>query len=315
MAFDALMVLGSLVLLYLGAAGLVRGSASLALRLGLTPLIVGLTVVAYGTSMPELVVSSKAALAHQGDIAVGNAVGSNTLNIGVILGMTALICPLRVQFQLVKVDTPVMIGASVLFLAMFRDAHISRPEAAVLFLGIVVYTIANIHLGRQHAAAEIRNAFDASVPGLSRHWAVDLFFILIGLLVLVVGSRLLVTGSVNLARAWGVSEAVIGLTIVAAGTSTPELATSIVAAWNKQADIALGNIVGSNTYNMLCIPGISGLLAPIDGAGISAFDLGVMLGTSAILLPILWTGFRLRRWEGAVLLLIYCGYVAVLWPK
>lgn len=315
MALDGLMVLGSLVLLYLGAAWLVRGSASLALRLGLTPLIVGLTVVAYGTSMPELIVSSKAALAHQGDIAVGNVVGSNIFNIGVILGLTALLCPLRVQSQLVKLDTPIMIGVSLLLLAMFWDAHISRPEAAVLFAGIVVYTIANIRLARKHAAAEIMSEFDASVPRPSKHWRLDLLFILLGLVVLVIGSRLLVAGSVNLARAWGLSEAVIGLTIVAAGTSMPELATSIVAAWKKQADIALGNIVGSNIYNILCILGFSGLLAPIDGPGIKALDLGVMFGTSAILLPIMWTGYRLQRWEGGLLLLVYCGYVALLWPK
>lgn len=305
----------ALALLFFGAEWLVRGSAALALRLGVTPLVIGLTVVAFGTSTPELVVSTVAALKGQGDIAVGNVVGSNIFNICVILGLSALLAPLKVKMQLIRLDTPIMIGVSLLFFALFRDFRISRVEAGLLVFGIVVYTVANVVLARREVSAEVRAEFAEAVPRKPGKLWLDLLLIAGGLAVLVVGSRLLVTNAVGLARLLGISEAVIGLTIIAAGTSMPELATSVVAALRKQADIAIGNVVGSNIYNLLAIIGVSGLLSPLHAPGIKAFDLYLMLGTAAALLPLMWTGLVLKRWEGALLVAAYGGYIYVLWPK
>lgn len=312
----ATLLLAGLVCLYFGAEWLVRGGASLAVRLGVTPLLVGLTVVAYGTSTPELIVSTMAAAKGQGAIAIGNVVGSNIFNIGVILGLTALVCPMRVKLQLLKLDTPVMLGAALLFLLFFLDARIQLWEASV-FLGlIVVYTLMNIRIARREASMELQQEFDDGVPKpMGSAWK-DFVFIVAGLAVLVLGSRLFVTGAVELARMFKVSDAIIGLTIVAAGTSLPELASSLVAAWRKQPDIAIGNVVGSNIYNILASVGVSGLVAsPVDGRGVSLTVTLVMIGISAVLLAIAWTGFQLKRWEGGLLLGLYGGYLWHLWPK
>jgi len=312
----ASMLLLGLVALYFGAEWLVRGGASLAVRLGVTPLLVGLTVVAYGTSTPELIVSTMAAAKGQGPIAIGNAVGSNIFNIGVILGLTALICPMRVQLQLLKLDTPVMLGVALLFLLFFLDLRIVLSEALVFLACIAVYTLMNIRIARRHASTEVQKEFDDAVPKPTGSGWKDAGFIAAGLVLLMLGSRLFVTGAVNLARAFQLSEAVIGLTIVAAGTSLPELASSLMAAWRKQPDIAIGNVVGSNIYNILAILGVGGVLAPpIDGQGVRLTDTLVMIGISALLLLIAWTGFKLKRWEGALLLVLYGGYLWQLWPK
>lgn len=315
MFLNIILLIVSLGLLYWGAAWLVRGSASAGLRLGLTPLVVGLTIVAYGTSLPELLVSAKAALAGQGDIALGNVVGSNILNVAVILGLAAVIHPMKVQFQLIKLDAPIMIFVSVLFWVLFQDGRISRPEAGLLLLGAVIYTAGNLRLARRETTAQVDAEFGDSMPPVSKHWAVDLGFVAGGLVVLMAGSRLLVDNATGLARTWGVSEAVIGLTIVAAGTSLPELATSVVAAFKKQPDIAIGNVIGSNIYNVLCILGVSGLLAPLHGPGIRPLDVYAMLFAAFLVLPILWTGLAVKRWEGAMLLGGYGVYLAILWPK
>lgn len=312
----ALMLVAGLVALFFGAEWLVRGGASLAVRLGVTPLLVGLTVVAYGTSTPELIVSTMAATKGQGAVAIGNAVGSNIFNIAVILGLTALICPMRVQLQLLKLDTPVMLGVALLFLLFFLDARIQLWEAAV-FLGlIVVYSLMNIRIARREASTRVQEEFDRGLPKpLGAAWK-DLGFIFMGLAVLVLGSRLFVTAAVDLARMLKVSDAVIGLTIVAAGTSLPELASSLMAAWRKQPDIAIGNVVGSNIYNILATLGVAGVLAsPVDGRGVSLTDTWVMIGISAVLLAIAWTGFQLKRWEGGLLLGLYGGYLWHLWPN
>jgi cation:H+ antiporter len=310
------MLLAGLVALYFGAEWLVRGGASLAVRFGVTPLLVGLTVVAYGTSTPELIVSATAAASDQGAIAIGNAVGSNIFNIGVILGLTALICPLRVQFQLLKFDTPVMVGVALLFLLFFRDGQIQLWEALVFLAAIVGYTVLNIRLARRQASAEVQQEFAESVPPPTGSPWQDAGLILAGLAVLVLGSHLFVKGAVDLARLLKLSEAVIGLTIIAAGTSLPELASSLMAAWRKQPDIAIGNVVGSNIYNILGTLGVSGVIAPpLNGQGVSLTDTVVMIGVSLFLTVIAWTGFQLRRWEGALLLAIYGGYLWHLWPK
>jgi cation:H+ antiporter len=302
----------ALVLLFVGAESLVRGSASLALRAGLSRLMVGLTIVAFGTSSPELVVSVKAALSQQGDISVGNVVGSNSFNIGVILGLTALVCPIPVNLQVIKIDAPIALGVSLLLPLFLLNQTIGRFEGLVLFAGIVTYTWMSVVLGRR-ARTEDQN--DVSIPSVSRHWSIDVAFIVAGLAVLVLGSRLLVDHSVALAKALGVSEAVIGLTIVAAGTSMPELATSLVAAFREQPDIAIGNIVGSNIFNILSILGLASMISPLHAPGISSLDYTVMIVFTVLLIPLLYTGRFLHRLEGAILLALYGSYLFILWPK
>jgi cation:H+ antiporter len=315
MLWNWIWIVASLVLLYFGAEGLVRGSASLALRLGLTPLVVGLTVVAMGTSMPEVLVSVKAAMQGRGDLAVGNVVGSNIFNIGVILGLTALLSPMKVQFQLIKIDSPIMVAVSLGLVALLWDGAISRVEGAVLLTGLIIYVAGNVWIARRTATKGVENEFAEGVPARSGSVLLDVLFILGGLGVLVLGARLLTDNSVALARAFGVSEAVIGLTIVAAGTSVPELAASIVAAMKKEPDIALGNVIGSNIFNILGILGVASLVAPLSAPDISRFDMWSMVGIAAVLVPMLWTSMKLTRAEGALLFAAYCGYVYFLWPK
>ena len=315
MILPYVLIVVALLLLFGGAELLVKGSASLAARAGLTPLVIGLTVVAFGTSSPELAVSLKAAYAGQGDVAVGNVVGSNVLNIAVILGLSAVICPISVHLQLIKVDVPIMILVSVLLPVLLSDGRLGRVEGGLLCAGIVVYTIFNVMMARKGAAAEVESEFAESVPKSTKHWSFDLVLIGGGLATLVVGSRLLVDNSIEVARAFQISEAVIGLTVVALGTSMPELATSIIAAVRRQPDIALGNAIGSNIFNILATLGLSSLMVPMTAGGITLVDYAVMVGTAVLLLPFLMTGPRLGRLEGLVFLGGYCGYLAFLWPQ
>jgi cation:H+ antiporter len=305
----------ALVLLILGAEWLVRGSASVALKLGITPLMVGLTVVAFGTSSPELVVSVRAAMAGLGDVAVGNAVGSNLFNVGIILGLTALICPIAIKSQIIRVDGPIMIGTAILVLLVMRDGVITRVEGAALFVGIVAYTWTNWVLSKREVGQEVKAEYSEGVPSTGAAWWVDLGLIVFGVGVLVLGSRLLVDNCLVVARGFGVSEAVISLTIIAAGTSMPELATSVVAALRRQPDIAIGNVVGSNIFNVLSILGLSALVEPLVARGIRDVDLYWMIGLSIFLLPLMWMNLKLRRVEGALLLGCYGAYLWTLWPK
>ncbi len=305
----------ALFLLIAGAEMLVRGSASLALRAGLTPLMAGLTVVAFGTSSPELVVSLKAAISGHGDIAVGNVIGSNIFNIGLILGLTAFLCPVPVQLQIIKLDAPLLIGISFLVLILLGDGFLGRAEGGFLAAGIVAYVALNLCLARRAVQDVVNAEFASGVRRRPGHWSLDVLLVAAGLGLLVAGSRLLVDNSVEIARVLGVSEAVIGLTIVAAGTSMPELAASVVAALRRQPDIAIGNIIGSNMFNLLGILGISSLAAPLAAPGIRTLDLWIMAGFSVLLQPLLWSGLRVRRIEGALLLLLYGGYLYALWPR
>lgn len=305
----------ALLLLFFGAESLVRGSASLALRAGLSRLMVGLTIVSFGTSSPELIVSIKAALSQQGDISVGNVVGSNTFNIGVILGLTALVCPIPVNRQIIKIDAPIALGAALLLPVFLLNHNLGRIEGLLLFAGIVAYISMNFVLAQRQARVEAEDRDDASVPGVSRHVVIDIAYILGGLGVLVIGSRLLVDHSVALAKSFGVSEAVIGLTIVAVGTSMPELATSLVAAVRKQLDIAIGNVIGSNVFNILGILGLASIVSPLNAPGISTFDYATMIVFTVLLIPLLYTGRRLHRIEGGLLLTLYAVYLFLLWPK
>lgn len=303
-----------ILFLYLGAEALIKGACSLAARLGVPSLIIGLTVVAFGTSSPELVVSIKTNLAHQGSIAIGNIIGSNIFNIAVILGLTALISPINIKRQIILLDTPIMIGATLLFVVMFRDFRISQIEAVVFFLGIVIYSYGNYLLAKKHIRDVIAAELEESIPRPTRNIFFDLTFIVAGLVMLVLGSRTFVKGAIDLALRLNVSEAVIGLTIVALGTSLPEAATSVVAAFKKQPEIAIGNIIGSNIFNILCIIGVAGILAPINGFGIKSFDVLVMVMISLVIYPIMVTGLKINRLEGLFLLLIYGGYIYKLWP-
>ncbi|MDQ8204282.1 calcium/sodium antiporter [Pelagicoccus sp. SDUM812003] len=303
-------VIASLGLLFVGAHFLVKGAASAAARLGIPPLAIGLTVVAYGTSAPEMIVSLQAALEGSSDIAVGNVVGSNSFNIGIILGVTALICPIGVERRIVKVDAPVMLLVALWACWLLWDGSIGRLGALAFLLACVVYTVVNLRQAGVEGSAPDQES-SQSKEGVI--WK-DVGWFLLGLAMSIAGSKLLVWGASELARGWGVSEAVIGLTIVSAGTSMPELVTSVSAALKREPDIAIGNIIGSNVFNILGILGVSAMVSPIEGSNIAAIDLGAMALFSIAMLPLIWSGYKLRRWEGAFLLAGYAGYLWILWP-
>jgi len=310
----AIYIIGGLILLYFGANWLVQGAITLALHLGLSPLIVGLTVVALGTSVPEALVSIQAAIGNQGGIALGNVIGSNILNIALILGLSAFFNPLKVDSHLVKADVPLLAGATFMLVVLLEDFHISRMEGAFLLLCIVGYVAGNI-MTVKRTSPEENKIEGVEVPeDHSKNLWRDISFLFIGLIALAFGSNFLVTGAVDLARIWGLSEALIGLTIVSIGTGTPEMATALMAAYRKRADLAIGNAVGSNLFNIMFVLGIAALVAPLDGKGISSIDLYVMLGVTILLLPTVWTGRILDRKEGFLFLAIYVGYLYHLWP-
>ena len=309
-----LYIIGGLVLLYFGADWLVRGAVTLALHLGLSPLIVGLTVVALGTSIPETLVSVQAAIGHQGGIALGNVIGSNILNIALVLGLSALLHPLKVDSHLVKADVPLLVGATFMLVVLLEDMHISRMEGAFLLLCIMGYVVGNIMTVKRTSLAEDVIEGMEVPKDTSKTLKKDIGFLCIGLVSLTFGANYLVSGAVDLARLWGLSEALIGLTIVSIGTGTPELATALMAAHRKTSDLAIGNAVGSNLFNIMFVLGIAGLIVPMDAVGIRSSDLYVMLGVTILLLPTVWTGYVLDRKEGFMFLAIYVGYLYYLWP-
>jgi len=310
----AIYIIGGLILLYFGANWLVQGAITLALHLGLSPLIVGLTVVALGTSVPEALVSVQAAIGHQGGIALGNVIGSNILNIALILGLSAFLNPLKVDSHLVKADVPLLAGATFMLVVLLEDFHISRMEGAFLLLCIVFYVTGNIMTVKRTSPEEDKiEGMEIPEDSGKTLWR-DVGFLILGIVTLGFGANFLVTGAVDLARIFGLSEALIGLTIVSIGTGTPELATALMAAFRKTPDLAIGNVVGSNLFNIMFVLGIAGLVAPLDGKGISSVDLYVMLGVTILLLPTVWTGRILDRKEGFLFLAIYVGYLYHLWP-
>ncbi len=312
MGTAALLIVAGLILLYAGAEALVRGSVSLALRLGISPLVIGLTVVAFGTSSPELAVSVKAALGGKGAISVGNVVGSNIANVALILGVAALIKPLRVNAQVIKVDIPIMICVSIITALMLKNGYLGRFDGCILVFGIVAYVCLSIYLARREKNKSVHSVFDANLPARFRAAWLDPLFIASGFVILLFGSELLVSGAVALAVEAGLSNAFVGLTIVAIGTSFPELATSAVAAAKNEGDIAVGNVVGSNIFNLLCILGVSALAHPIRATGIHVSDLLVMIGLAVLTLPVMRTGFCISRKEGVLLLAVYAGYIVYL---
>ena len=303
-------LIAGLGLLYLGAQILVKGGAALALRLGLNALVVGLTVIAYGTSSPEMVVSVSASLQDNGAIAIGNVVGSNICNIALILGVCALVSPLSASAQIIRREIPIMIGVAVLLAAMLWDEQLSRLEGGVLFAGIVVYTVLTVREARAETKGKAEQEYGEDFPAGSMGLGKSVLLVVAGLGVLVVASQLFVGGAVVLAKSWGVTEAVIGLTVVAVGTSMPELATSLVAAVRGHGDVAIGNVVGSNIFNVLGILGIAALINPIDTSGLSRVDLATMVVAALAMLPAARSGGVISRLEGAVLLFAYFGYTA-----
>jgi len=313
-----LILLAGLLVLVLGAEALVRGASRLAAGLGITPLVIGLTVVAFGTSAPEMAVSIGAALTGQADIALGNVVGSNTFNILAILGISALVAPLAVAANLVKLDVPLMILAAIILLLMALDGRVSQLDGLILFAGVVVYTAGLIWLSKKETSdvsmTEITGG-DVVAAGQSANTLANLAWIAGGLVLLVLGSRWLVDSAVQIAQTFGVSELVIGLTIVAAGTSMPELATSVVASIRGERDIAVGNVVGSNLFNILAVLGLSSMISP-DGVDVAAsalrLDIPVMIAASLVCLPIFFFAKRISRGVGALFLLSYVAYTVYL---
>ncbi|MBZ0142370.1 MAG: calcium/sodium antiporter [Rhodocyclaceae bacterium] len=314
----AMFILG-LITLVGGAQLLVRGASRLALSFGISPLVVGLTVVAFGTSAPELAVSVRSSWGGQVDIALGNVVGSNIFNVLFILGLSALVAPLLVAPQLIRQEVPLMIGASLLVFGVALDGGIGRADGALLFGLLVAYMVFLIRQSRRESRAtqdEYAQEFAAPSAGAwDSHWGAQLALIVGGLALLVLGANWLVDAAVSFARALGLSEMVIGLTIVAAGTSLPEVATSVVATLRGERDIAVGNVIGSNTFNLLGVLGLSSLVAsqalPVAPAMLS-FDLPVMIGVALACLPIFFTGHLIARWEGALFLAYYAAYMAYL---
>jgi len=325
-----LSLLTGIALLTLGGESLIRGAVAGARRVGVSPLLTGLVVVGFGTSAPELVVSIDAAINQQPDIAIGNIVGSNIGNILLILGMCAVICPMVVHPQALRRDGLVVILASLLFIGLSFGGALGRVDAAIFIACLVGYLVwAYLSESRHHIPAADMHAYLSEsrhhIPAADMHaseaeemtklpttgWMITLALV-IGLGMLIGGSQLLLFGAIGLAQALGISEAVIGLTIVAVGTSLPEMAVSVIAALRRHADVAVGNILGSNIFNLLGILGISAFLQPLPLAPrVALFDQWVMLGAAALLVLFLYTGMRLSRWEGAALLAGYAAYIAL----
>ncbi len=310
-------IAAGLVALVVGGEFLVRGASLLARAMRISPLVIGLTVVAFGTSAPELGVSLQAALTGAADVAVGNVIGSNILNVLLILGLAALVTPLIVSSQLIRIDVPILVVVSGLMWYFSLDLNISRLEGSLLFIGLISYIVFCIRQSRKEKRV-IVDEFEAELPVLNKlnssRW-LQIGFIIVGLILLGLGSKWLVSGAVTIATLWGVSELVIGLTIVAAGTSLPEVVTSVVASFRGERDIAVGNVVGSNLFNLMCVLGLSSIIAP-TGIMVSEtalqFDIPIMFAVAVVCLPIFFTGGVISRAEGAMLTFYYVAYTVFL---
>jgi len=306
MWLSLLAVVAGFVLLTVGANRLVLGAASVGQRLGLSSIVIGLTVLATGTSAPEVAVSVQASLGGSGDVALGNVIGSNIFNVLMVLGLSALAGALTVQRQLVRMDLPVMLAVATLPLLLGLDGVLTRLEGSVLLALLLVYVGVLVWSTRGDAATE-------ELPDAPLSWTRSLLWLGLGFVGLVWGSDLLVGGASEIARGFGVSELVIGLTLIAAGTSLPELATSVVAASQGRRDMAVGNVVGSNIFNVLAVLGAAASVRELPVApGVLSFDLPVMLAVSFVCVPIFWTGCRIARTEGFVLVGYYVLYLTYL---
>lgn len=305
--------MGGLILLLSGAEWLVRGASRLAAFLGINPLIIGLTVVAFGTSSPELATSLQSSLIGKVDLAVGNVIGSNIFNILFILGLSAIITPLTVSRQLIKLDVPLMILVSFMTLIFGLNGTISQIEGLILFLGIIFYNLFLISMAKKERKSkkdEFSKEYAFYEKRTTLQWLSNFLLVIAGLFMLIYGSNLFVEGSVKFAHLLGVSELVIGLTIVAGGTSLPEVATSVMASIKGEREIAVGNLVGSNIFNILSVLGLTALITP-DGIAVApaalTFDIPVMLTVALACLPIFISGGKISRWEG----LLFFGYYLI----
>lgn len=305
----ALLVIGIVVVLK-GADWLTDGAASIASRAGVSQLVIGLTIVAMGTSMPELCVSMVSAITGTSDLAVGNVVGSNIFNTLLIVGCSAMVAPVAVRRQTVRKDFPFAVAAAALMLLFALDNEISRADSLCLLAGLIIFIIVTLR-GAKAGGAEAEAGDGGSATKRRSAW-LSCLMMAAGLACLVIGSNVFVENATFLAKQLGVSDAVIGLTIVAGGTSLPELATSVVAAKKGNSGIAIGNVLGSNVFNILMITGVTGSICPMHIAGITAVDLAVMLGGMLLIWLFARSKYTVERWEGAVLTAIFIGYIAYL---
>jgi len=315
---SVLMVAGGLILLIAGGEGLVRGASRLAAALGISPLIIGLTVVAFGTSSPEFAVSLIASLSGQAGLTVGNVIGSNIFNVLFILGLSAMITPLTISQQLVRLDVPLMVLVSLLTLLLTLDGRFSQMEGFIFFAGLIGYLYLLFRISQRESAEvkeEYEHEFGSPPQSAPRRLGLNALLAVAGLVMLGLGSRWLVQGSVEIARALGISELVIGLTIIAAGTSMPEVITSVIASLRGERDIAVGNVVGSNLFNLLGVLGLTALITP-GGVAIPesarTFDLPVMTAVALACIPIFFSGTKILRREGALFFFYYIAYTAYL---
>jgi cation:H+ antiporter len=316
--FTLALIAGGIIALVAGGEAIVRGASRVSAMLGLPPVVIGLTVVAFGTSAPELAVGLQAAGAGQPDLVIGNVVGSNIYNVLLVLGLSALIAPLLVKQRLVRIDVPLMVGASIVFFVLALDGSIDLTEGLIMFgllLGYVGLLLALARRESPDVVAEYEREYAPPPARGARAWLVNLGLLGLGLVLIVIGAGWLVEGAVTVARSLGISELVIGLTVVAIGTSLPELVTSLVAVIRDERDIAVGNIVGSNIFNLLCVLALTAVLAP-DGVSVAAGALGLdipfMLVIAVACLPIFFTGHVIARWEGALFLAYGIGYTVYL---
>jgi cation:H+ antiporter len=312
---DVGLIIVGLVLLVAGGEALVRGAGTLASRAGISPLVIGLVVVSAATSAPEFAVTMGAVLSGEPDLAVGNVVGSNIVNILFILGLSAVISPLIIKRQLVRFDMPVMVGISILFLVVSLDGQISILDGILLLGSLVIHTVISIILGRKEIVDPAAKPDTMPLNSKPVPLWLAILLLIAGIALLVSGAQLLVTGAVSIATALGVSSLVIGLTVVAIGTSLPELATSIIAIIRGETDMAVGNVVGSNIFNIGMVLGLPAILfqegIPVAPSAIS-IDIPLMLATAAVLLPLAFTGFVIARWEGLLFVLLYTAYTLYL---
>lgn len=318
--FTVVFLLIGFVCLVLGAEWLVKGASSIASKLGIAPIVIGLTIVAFGTSAPEFAVSIGGAVSGNTNVALGNVVGSSTINILLILGLSAAIGGLSIEQRLLKIDIPILIGVCLVTYVLTLNDVVGRIEGGALFSGLIVYTVWLLRDARKAETEKVETEYSETVEtlegaSLSRPMPFHIGLVVVGFGLLVLGSRLLVTSATDIATELGVSDLIIGLTVVAAGTSLPELATSVLAAMRGQRDIAVGNVVGSNLFNTLGVLGGSAVFSS-DGIPVSdeviRLDFPVMLAATIVLLPICWNGFMIKRWEGFILAAFYVAYVAYL---
>jgi cation:H+ antiporter len=310
------LLIGGLVLLVLGAELLVRGASRVAAMLGIPPLIIGLTIVAYGTSAPELFVSVQSSLQGNADIALGNVVGSNIFNALSVLGISALIAPLVVSQQIIRLDVPIMVGVSVLLFGFSLNGQIGRPEGIFLFMGGIGYTLFLMLQSQKEPDEKVQEeysqeyAFQSDTP--LKSWGINLGLVAAGIILLGLGADWLVDSGTTIARSMGVSELVIGLTIIAIGTSLPELATSVTASIKGERDIAVGNVVGSNIFNILVVLGVSAMISPSGGVAVAPSalwnDIPIAILVAIACLPIFFIGNVINRWEGGIFVAYYVIY-------